>query len=61
MVDEINYLGAILDNTRDWNKENDKLRAKGIQNLVHIKCLARNIDIKVKILEIVQEIITQSK
>jgi hypothetical protein len=62
VVDEINYLGVTFESSGGWNKQKLKVRAKGNQNLVATdKCLARAPDIKIKTLENVYEMLSESR
>jgi hypothetical protein len=62
MADEINYLGVTFESSGGWNKQKPKIMAKGNQTLVATdKCLARTLDIRVKILENVYEMLSESR
>jgi hypothetical protein len=56
VVNEINYLGFLLESTGGWNRQRCNVIAKGNQTLVAIdKCLARTPDIRVTTLENIYE------
>jgi hypothetical protein len=56
VVNEVNYLGVLLESTGGWNRQRCSVIAKGTQTLVAIdKCLARTPDMRVATLENIYE------
>jgi hypothetical protein len=62
VVNEVNYLGAVLESTAGWNRQRRSVIAKGNQTLVAIdKCLARTPDMRVATLENIYEMLCESR
>jgi hypothetical protein len=62
VAEEINYLEVTFESSSGWKRQKLKIIAKGNQTLVSIdKCLARTPDIRVKILENVCEMLSESR
>jgi hypothetical protein len=62
VVKEIDYLEVTLERSGGWSKQKAKQKVKGIQSLVTIdKCLTRTPDMGVKLLEIVYEMVCESR
>jgi hypothetical protein len=62
VVNEVSYLGIILESTGGWNRHRMKQMVKGKQSLVAIdKCLTRTPDMRIQLLENVCEMVCESR
>jgi hypothetical protein len=62
VANEINYLGVTFESVGGWKRQKLKRRARENETLVATdKCLARTPDMRVKILENVYEMLSESR